>query len=112
MQPLPQAHIRFARPSAYFESTLKFWTEDIGLRVFGRTDGTAEGGHGLAFIGLPGAAWHLGLVDTSEFPPTPTIEDLIVLYLEKAIEEETIQRIHVAGGIRVASHNPYWDTSA
>ena len=109
MQPSAANHIRIAHPSANFEQSLKFWTEGIGLRLLGHTDDSAEGGHALAFLGLPGAGWHLELVDTSEFASTPTVEDLIVIYLQSEIEGETIQRIEAAGGVRVASHNPYWD---
>ncbi|GAB2829597.1 hypothetical protein GCM10027022_20710 [Alpinimonas psychrophila] len=29
--------------------------------------------------------------------------------MENAVEEEIIHRIQAAGGVHVASHNPYWD---
>lgn len=109
MQPSASDHLRLARPSSHFDATLKFWTEGIGLELIGRTDDTAEGGHALAFIGLPDAVWHLELVDSPELPPTPTVEDLLVLYIGSSIEDETVHRIETAGGKRVASHNPYWD---
>jgi hypothetical protein len=83
--------------------------EGIGLELLGQTDDTAEGGHALAFLGYPHAAWHLELVDTREFLIAPTVEDLFVIYLASAIDEPTMARIVAAGGTRVASHNPYWD---
>lgn len=58
---------------------------------------------------MPGAPRHLELVDSAEITPVSTVEDLLVIYLETAIEQETIERIHSAGGVRVAAHNPYWE---
>lgn len=88
---------------------MKFWQEGIGLSLLGRTDDSAEGGHALAFLGFHGAAWHIELVDTAEFAATPTAEDLLVIYLQSEIDVKTIERVEAAGGVRVASHNPYWD---
>jgi catechol 2,3-dioxygenase-like lactoylglutathione lyase family enzyme len=109
MQPSLSSHIRIARPSNHFADAERFWVEGIGLEVLGRTDDSAEGGHALVFLGWRGAAWHLELVDTAETTAAPSIEDLLVLYLGEAIEEGTALRIETAGGVRVASHNPYWD---
>jgi catechol 2,3-dioxygenase-like lactoylglutathione lyase family enzyme len=83
--------------------------EGVGLGVLGRTGIDAEGGNALVFLGWKNAAWHLELVDTGEVIPTPTSEDLFVLYLGEDVGEGTISRIEAAGGIRVPSHNPYWD---
>jgi catechol 2,3-dioxygenase-like lactoylglutathione lyase family enzyme len=109
MQPSASNHVRIARPSARFAETERFWVEGIGLKVLGRTDDSAEGGNSLAFLGWPEAAWHLELVDTTEVTQGPSIEDLFVLYLGEAIDESTTVRIEASGGIRVPSHNPYWD---
>jgi hypothetical protein len=69
-----------------------------------------EGEHELAMLGLPGAAWHLELVLTHGDPaPTPTDEDLLVLYLGAPVPEELVERICAHGGRRVPAANPYWD---
>ena len=76
-----------------------------------RMDDSAEGGHALLMVGWRGAAWHLELVGdpSGETPPAPTEEDLLVLYLDGAIEEDVISRLTGAGGTLVAARNPYWD---
>jgi hypothetical protein len=109
LQPSAHDHIRIARPAAHFAAAKKFWIEGIGLDLLGETDGTAEGGHALAFLGFPLASWHLELVDTQEFMPVSTLEDLFVIYLAAPVDEATIARIAAAGGTRVTARNPYWD---
>ncbi|WP_324616112.1 VOC family protein [Streptomyces sp. NRRL F-5727] len=41
--------------------------------------------------------------------PTPTADDLFVVYLGKPPDEALVERLVAAGGSRVASHTPYWD---
>ena len=62
-------------------------------------------------VGWPEAAWHLELVadPDGETPPAPTEEDLLVLYLDGAADNEVVHRLTEAGGTRVAARNPYWD---
>jgi hypothetical protein len=62
-------------------------------------------------LGWPEAAWHLELVDDAlgETPPTPTEEDLLVLYLGQPVDQGVIDRLVQAGGRQVAARNPYWD---
>lgn len=62
-------------------------------------------------LGPPNATWHLELVRDASNPiePTPTPDDLLVLYLDGPIPELLIARIEDHGGARVAAHNPYWD---
>jgi hypothetical protein len=62
-------------------------------------------------LGWPAAAWHLELVDDpdGETPPAPSEEDLLVLHLGGAIDEEGVDRLVSAGGERVVARNPFWD---
>ena len=55
-------------------------------------------------VGWPAASWHLELVGDpdGETPPSPTEEDLLVLYLGGTIEEDTLARLRDAGG----GHHP------
>jgi catechol 2,3-dioxygenase-like lactoylglutathione lyase family enzyme len=107
-----QAHVRIARPSRDLEAAERFWTEGLGLVVLFRreADGT-PGEHSLLMVGWPGAAWHLELVHAPDAPvePTPTPEDLLVVYLDEQVPEELLARLVRHGGKRVRAHNPYWD---
>jgi catechol 2,3-dioxygenase-like lactoylglutathione lyase family enzyme len=111
MKPRPANHVRIARPSRDLVAAERFWVDGLGLEVLFRADGSAEGGHALLMVGWPDAAWHLELVGDpeGETPPAPTEEDLLVLYLDGAVDDDVIARLIDAGGTRVAARNPYWD---
>jgi hypothetical protein len=83
----------------------------LGLEVLYRAGPNAEGGHALLMLGWSGAAWHLELVGDPEgkTPPAPTEEDLLVLYLGGALDEDVVDRLVRAGGERVVACNPYWE---
>jgi hypothetical protein len=89
----------------------RFWIEGLGLEVLWRSDHEDGGEHDLLVVGWPSAGWHLELVDDREgrSPPSPTEEDLLVLYLGGPLDEVVEQRLITAGGTRVAARNPYWD---
>lgn len=59
----------------------------------------------------PAGGWHFELTRDPEHPvePTPTVEDLFVVYLGAPVEEEQVERLIAAGGTRIPAHNPYWD---
>jgi catechol 2,3-dioxygenase-like lactoylglutathione lyase family enzyme len=111
MRPLPASHLRIARPCRDLRASERFWVDGLGLDVLFRGGPSAEGGHALLMAGWPGAAWHLELVGDphGETPASPTEEDLLVLYLEGEVDADVVSRLVEAGGVRVASRNPYWD---
>jgi hypothetical protein len=106
------AHVRIARPSHSIEAVERFWVEGLGLSVLFRheSDGTV-GEHSLLMVGWPEAGWHLELVHDPADPiaPRPTVEDLLVVYLDGPVPDELVQRLERHGGRRVPAHNPYWD---
>ncbi len=106
----PGAHLRLARPSRDLAAAEHFYTAGLGLHVLWRAVAQAPGEHDLVMVGLPGAAWHLEIVGGAQLsaPPTPTEEDLLVLYLAGPVDEALVSRLIVAGGRRV-SQGPYWD---
>jgi catechol 2,3-dioxygenase-like lactoylglutathione lyase family enzyme len=112
MNPVPTSHLRIARPTRDLQAAERLWVTGLGLSVLYRTDDTAEGGHALLMAGWPDAAWHLELVGDpdSATPAAPTEEDLLVLYVGGEIDDQVVRRLVEAGGTRVASRNPYWDT--
>lgn len=111
MQPQPTSHIRIARPSRDLNQAERFWVGGLGLEVLYRADTKVEGEDSLLMLGWPQAAWHLELVGDpgTDMAPTPTAEDLLVVYIEGPVDDQSIDRLIRSGGHRVAAHNPYWD---
>lgn len=79
------------------------------MQVLWRT-AASDGEHALLMLGWPEACWHLELVHDPALAPEPTEEDLLVLYLAAPLSVEQEQALVAAGGRRVRSRNPYWDT--
>lgn len=111
MRPLPESHLRLARPSRDLAAAERFWVSGLGLDVLFRTDGADDGADALLMVGWPAAAWHLELVGDPHgaTPPALTEEDLLVLYLDGEIDDEVISRLLRSGGTRVTARNPYWE---
>lgn len=104
--------IRIARPSVDLAAAERFYTEGLGLNVLFRAKGRPEDGtRDLLMVGPLGGQWHLELTTGTNdtLTPGPTAEDLLVLYLGKPVDEETLIRILTHGGTLVPAHNPYWD---
>ncbi len=109
--PGPATHVRLARPSRDLAAAERFWVEGLGLSVLWRSTEREPGTHDLLMLGFPDAAWHFELALDPDHPiaPTPTVEDLFVLYLGAPVDEALVERLVAAGGRRVPAHNPYWD---
>ncbi|MEI5099360.1 VOC family protein [Streptomyces sp. PmtG] len=105
-------HVRVARPSRDLAAAERFYVDALGLDVLWRSAAErAPGAHDLLMVGPAGGAWHFELTHDPERPlePTPTVDDLFVVYLGEPVDESLVARLTAAGGTRVASHNPYWD---
>ncbi|MFF9016864.1 VOC family protein [Streptomyces sp. NPDC014870] len=104
-------HVRVARPSRDLAAAERFYVDGLGLDVQWRTTERVPGKHDLLMVGPKNGSWHFELTRDPEHPvePTPTVEDLFVLYLGEPAEQSLIDRLLAAGGTRVAAHNPYWD---
>lgn len=120
-RPTPSSHLRIARPSRSLSASERFWVTGLGLSVLWRSGPPAEveGGHALLMLGFPGAAWHLELVGVGGhdgqpggegLQPRSTEEDLLVLYVDGPVEAGVVEGLVEAGGKRVVSRNPYWET--
>ncbi len=105
------AHVRVARPSLDLAAAERFYVDGLGLTVLWRTTERASGEHDLLMVGPTGGAWHFELTHDPDQPlePTPTVDDLFVIYLGRPVDEAQIDRLLAAGGVRVPAHNPYWD---
>ncbi|MFC6014858.1 VOC family protein [Plantactinospora solaniradicis] len=106
----PKAQLRIARPSRDLAAVERFYVGGLGLAVLYRATGGGPGEHDLLMLGWPEAGWHLELVGGADLDavPTPTAEDLLVLYLSGPVDDTLVTRLERAGGRRV-SQGPYWD---
>ncbi|MFJ5922237.1 VOC family protein [Kitasatospora sp. NPDC092948] len=107
----PDTHVRLARPSRDLAAAERFYVQCLGLSVLWRTAERVSGQHDLLMVGFPDGAWHFEPAVDPEHPvePSPTVEDLFVLYLGEPVAEALVERLVAAGGRRVPAHNPYWD---
>jgi catechol 2,3-dioxygenase-like lactoylglutathione lyase family enzyme len=112
-RPTPTSHLRIARPCRDLEVARRFWVDGLGLSTLWRSPPASqtEGGHELLMVGWPGAAWHVELVQIleNEMKPTPSEEDLLVLYVDGQIDSALVESLVQAGGRRVSHSNEYWN---
>jgi catechol 2,3-dioxygenase-like lactoylglutathione lyase family enzyme len=106
----PSAALRIARPSNDLAAAERFYVDGLGLHVLFRAKGDGPGEHDLIMLGWPQASWHLELVAGHHLaaPPSPTDQDLLVLYLDGPVDASLIAGLEAAGGRRVGQ-GPYWD---
>jgi catechol 2,3-dioxygenase-like lactoylglutathione lyase family enzyme len=108
----PSHVIRVARPSLDLAAAERFYVQGLGLSVLFRKAASAERGpYDLLMLGPAGGRWHLELtLDTRRaVAPSPTPEDLLVIYLAAPVGAEQVARAVAHGGTVVPAHNPYWD---
>ncbi len=104
--------IRIARPSQDLRRAERFYVDGLGLAVLYRATGAAaQGEYDLLMLGPVGGSWHLELTIGAgeDLAPTPTVEDLLVIYLDAAIPPEMVARAEAHGGVVTTAHNAYWD---
>ncbi|MEV7566652.1 VOC family protein [Streptomyces tanashiensis] len=106
-----QTRVRVARPSRDLAAAERFYVDGLGLDVQWRSTERVPGKHDLLMVGPSDGSWHFELTHDPEHPlePTPTVDDLFVVYLGAPVEEGQVERLLAAGGTRVPAHNPYWD---
>ncbi len=104
-------HVRVARPSRDLAAAERFYVDGLGLDVQWRTSGHVPGEHDLVMVGPAGGGWHFELTRDPENPvePSPTVDDLFVVYLGQAPDAALVRRLIACGGEQVPSNNPYWD---
>jgi hypothetical protein len=82
----------------------------LAFRVLGSFE--AHDGFDGVMLGVPGAGYHFEFTRSREHPvtPSPTVEDLVVLYIpSKAEWQATCGSMLAAGFTHVPAANPYWD---
>jgi catechol 2,3-dioxygenase-like lactoylglutathione lyase family enzyme len=104
-------HIRIARPVSNLDRTADMYCRGLGLRVIG-SFADHDGFDGI-MLGVEGSSYHFEFTYCRAHPvtPTPTAEDLVVLYVPAAPQwKAACAGMAAAGFEHVASMNPYWET--
>lgn len=105
------AAMRTARPTTDLHRVAGFYEEIVGLTLLGSFIGH-EGFDGVIF-GVPDASAQLELVTSPHrLEPTPTPEDALVLYYDRAAAHDLVSRLRAAGTPEVGDDdpglNPFW----
>jgi catechol 2,3-dioxygenase-like lactoylglutathione lyase family enzyme len=103
-------HLRIARPVTDLSRTEPMYRAGLGLERIGHFEG--HDGFDGVMLGEPGGSYHLEFTYCRAHPvePTPTPEDLLVLYVpERSDWLRRCEAMVAAGFQSVASLNPYWD---
>jgi hypothetical protein len=101
----PVGAIRFARRSAHFESTVRFYRDLVGLPLCA-TFAESYGSTGAIF-GLPGSALTFEIVEAAEPVAVDNHEQLCLYFPDPTTQQNATARLSAAGMEPVESH-PYW----
>jgi catechol 2,3-dioxygenase-like lactoylglutathione lyase family enzyme len=106
---MPATHLRIARPVSDLERSVEMYCAGLGFAVLG---GFREHrGFDGTMVGEPGAGLHFEFVVCHTHPvtPSPTPEDLVVLYVQESSKWAERCSATVAAGFKeVEPFNPYW----
>jgi catechol 2,3-dioxygenase-like lactoylglutathione lyase family enzyme len=98
--------VRKARQTSRLDQVTSFYRDGLGLPEIDRF--VDHDGYSGVMLDLPGTCTHLEFTSTDHVvPPTPHVEDLLVLYL--GTMEEVDRLVARTGASPVPSANPYWD---
>jgi catechol 2,3-dioxygenase-like lactoylglutathione lyase family enzyme len=103
-------HLRIARPVGNLARSAAMYCRGLGLQVVGSFE-NHEGFDGV-MLGVEGVSYHFEFTQcrTRHIAPSPTPEDLVVLYMPVEAEWQAACASMLAAGFdQVASFNPYWD---
>lgn len=103
-------HLRIARPVTDLDKSESLYCVGLGLQVLGGFQ--AHDGFDGVMLGSPDLPYHFEFTVCRTHPvqPTPTAEDLLVVYVPDPEEwKRRVERMRAAGFTEVASLNPYWD---
>jgi catechol 2,3-dioxygenase-like lactoylglutathione lyase family enzyme len=98
--------VRIARQTGQLDKVVAFYRDGLELPEIYRFDD--HDGYSGVMLDLPSTGAHLEFTATEHLaPPTPHVEDLLVLYVGS---QQEVDRLVAQAGVRpVASANPYWD---
>ena len=97
---------RIARPTASLAQVIAFYVEDLGFSDLGGF--TDHNGYDGRFVGIDGSSWHIEFTQHVDHVPTPTVEDLLVLYMPHASVDAAAAHMTSIGHTAIVHPNPYW----
>lgn len=97
--------VRFARRSANFEQTVRFYRDLVGLPLC-ETFENSYGSTGAIF-GMPGSELTFEIVEATQPVPVDVHEQLCLYFPDAAARQLATKRLQQAGIQPVESH-PYW----
>ncbi|OBB69981.1 MULTISPECIES: VOC family protein [unclassified Mycobacterium] len=97
--------LRFARRSANFHETVRFYRDLVGLPLF-ETFGESYGSNGAIF-GLPSWNLTLEIVESVEPVAVDHHEQLCLYFPDQQAQQTAIARLQAAG-IEPVEQHPYW----
>lgn len=103
-------HLRIARPVTDLGRSTEMYRRGLGLSVLGSFKG--HDGFDGVMLGDPAGSYHFEFTQCPAHPvaPTPTAEDLVVLYIPQEGEWlASCAKMLAAGFRQVTSFNPYWE---
>lgn len=100
--------IRFARRSANFEETVRFYRELVGLPLY-ETFKASYGSNGAIF-GLPSWNLTLEIVETTDTLVVDHHEQLCLYFPDRQTQQDAVARLQQAALEPVAQH-PYWEAT-
>jgi YycE-like protein len=103
-------HLRIARPVSELERSARMYARGLELQELGRFE-NHDGFDGV-MLGRPDLPMHFEFTHCHDprTVPTPTREDLLVLYIPDADEwNEACLRMLEAGFLVATAFNPYWN---
>jgi hypothetical protein len=108
LETVEMPRLRIARPTVDITRAITFWTKVVGLELLSQFNDHA--GYDGAILGHPRGSWELEVTHhSSGMPrPSPSEEDIIVLYLNKDLVGEITDRLRRAGHPPKEHPNPYW----
>ncbi|HEY3209511.1 MAG TPA: VOC family protein [Actinomycetota bacterium] len=109
---LPVDRTRVARPTDRLREVRRFYGDLLGLAELGTF--AAHAGYSGVFFGLPGLDHHLEFTqhESGTPSPSPTKDNLLVLYFNDAVAVDAIvERLTAAGHPPVEPENSYWTTT-
>ena len=106
---LPVGAVRVGRSSTYYDQTIRFYRDLVGLPVLERF--AASYGEDGTIFGLPDTSVQLEIVRSA----APVVQadrlDMLVLYLPDAAAQQRLIATMAAAGVEPTSQHPYWQAN-
>ncbi|EOF4704735.1 VOC family protein [Klebsiella oxytoca] len=109
---MPLIQMRIARPVTNLSLSSKMYCEGLGLEKIGEFN-DHDGFSGM-MVGRRDLGWHLEFTLCHHHPvtPSPSEEDLLVLYYPQTAQwQAQCEKMLAAGFAQASAFNPYWNVN-